>query len=209
MKEPFKDRLKEAMRLRKMKQADLANATGLGKSAISQYCSGVYEPKQTPIFLIAKTLNVSEAWLMGFDVPMDRTENHDNILKIETKKFPMLGTIAAGSPILAEEQFDSYVEAGTNIHADFCLKVRGDSMINARICDGDIVFIKKQSDVQNGQIAAVVIDDEATLKRVFKNDNEVILVAENSSYSPMIYSKNGAYNIRIIGKAVAFQSDVR
>jgi repressor LexA len=160
--------------------------------------------------LIAKALDVNESWLMGYDVPMERTrvKYPDNILKIETKKFPLLGTIAAGIPIFAEEQFESYVEAGANIRADFCLKVQGDSMINARICDGDIVFIGKQSDVNDGEIAAVLIEDEATLKRVYKKKNEIILVAENPAYAPMVYKNEELNQVRILGKAIAFQSNV-
>ena len=193
-----------------MKQVDLVEKTGLGKSAISQYCSGVYEPKQRALYKLAKALDVSEAWLMGYDVGMERVirKYPDNLLKIEKRKIPLLGEIAAGVPIVAEEHFEYYVEAGTNINADFCLRVKGDSMINARINDGDIVFIHQQSDVDDGEIAAVLINDEATLKRVYKKNNEVILIAENPAYSPIIYKGYEVNEVRILGKAVAFQSEV-
>jgi len=208
MKESFAKRMQEAMDIRNMKQSELVEKTRLGKSAISQYVSGKYEPKQKGIYTIAEALNVSEAWLMGYDVPMERTNTKypDNILKIEIKKFPLLGTIAAGVPIFADEQYESYIEAGSNIHADFCLKVQGDSMINARICDGDIVFIRQQPIVDDGQIAAVLIDDEATLKRVYCTDHQIVLVAENPNYKPMVYKNHELNSIRILGKAVAFQS---
>lgn len=212
MKESFSKRMQEAMDIRGMKQVDIVEKTGLGKSAISQYYSGKYEPKQKGIFLIAKALNVSEAWLMGYDVPMERTNRTypDNILKIETKKFPLLGNIAAGKPIFADEHFESYVEAGSNIQADFCLKVEGDSMINARITDGDIVFIRKQPIVNDGEIGAVLIGDEATLKRIYynKDKSEIVLVAENPNYKPMVYKNEELNQIRILGKAIAFQSNV-
>lgn len=210
MKESFASRMNQAMLLRNIKQSDLVQLTKIGKSAISQYCSGKYEPKQKGIYLIATALSVSEAWLMGYDVPMERTniKYPDNILKIETKKFPLLGTIAAGVPIYADEQFESYVESGTNIHADFCLKVQGDSMINARINDGDVVFIRKQTDVNDGEIAAVLIDDEATLKRVYKGKDELVLIAENPNYKPMVYKNEELNKIHILGKAVAFQSSL-
>ena len=99
MKESFAKRMKEGMDIRNIKQVDLVEKTNLTKSAINQYYSGKYEPKQKGIFLIAKALDVSESWLMGYDVPMERTniKYPDNVLKIETKKFPMLGTIAAGA----------------------------------------------------------------------------------------------------------------
>lgn len=210
MKESFAKRMKEAMDIRNMKQVDIVEKTGLGKSAVSQYYSGKYEPKQKGIYLIAKALDVNEAWLMGFDVPMERTniKYPDNILKIEIKRFPLLGSIAAGQPIFADEHFESYVEAGSNIQADFCLRVQGDSMINARIADGDIVFIRKQPTVNDGEIGAVLIGDEATLKRIYISEDEVLLVSENPNYKPMVYKNEELNEIRILGKAIAFQSDV-
>lgn len=177
------------------------------KSAISQYLSGKYEPKQKSIYLIAKALNVSESWLMGFTDTMDRTEitYPDNLHKVEKQKIPILGIIAAGIPIYADEQFERYVELGASILVDFCLKVRGDSMINARIQDGDIVFIRKQSDVLDGKIAAVLINDEATLKRVYKTSNQILLVSENPNYKPLVYEGDELNNVRILGKAIAFK----
>jgi repressor LexA len=205
-KDNFVNRLNKIMSLQNVKQVDLVEKTGLTKSAISQYCSGIYEPKQNALYKLAEALNVSEAWLMGYDVPMERKIYPDNILKIEKRKIPLIGKIAAGVPIFAEENLEYYIEAGTNINADFCLKVKGDSMINARINDGDIVFIKKQPDVDNGEIAAVLINDEATLKRIYKKENEVILTAENPAYTPIIY--NEFKEIRILGKVIAFQSEI-
>lgn len=141
----------------------------------------------------------------------DLNNQYDNIFPIETKKFPMLGEIACGEPIFADENKESYIEAGTDIHADFCLKAKGDSMINARILDGDIVFIKKQSMVDNGEIAAVIIENEATLKRVYyyPDKNKLILNPENPQYEPLVYIGEELNEIRILGKAVAFQSVVR
>ena len=135
----------------------------------------------------------------------------DNIKPISTQKIPLIGEIACGEPIVAIEEFESYVELGSNIKADYCLKCKGDSMINARIHDGDIVFIRKQPTVNNGEIAAVIIDDEVTLKRVyFQNDNKtLILKPENSKYQPLVYAGADLEQVRIFGKAVAFQSDVK
>jgi len=210
LKSTFAKRFQEALNIRDMKPIDVANKTGIGKNSISYYLSGIHKPKSEYLYLIAQVLDVSEAWLMGHDVPMERVTNKypDNILRIETRKFPLLGTIAAGEPVFADENFESYVEAGADIRADFCLKVQGDSMVNARICNGDIVFIKKQPDVNDGEIAAVLIDDEATLKRVYKKDSEIILIAENPSYKPMVYKGEELNDIRILGKAIAFQSNV-
>ncbi|MDO4923345.1 MAG: S24 family peptidase [Peptococcaceae bacterium] len=122
----------------------------------------------------------------------------------------MLGSIACGEPIFADEDFEGYVEAGANIDADFCLRANGDSMIGARIHDGDIVFIKQQPLVENGQIAAVLIDDEATLKRFYYDKaNQIIqLMAENPAYPPIIKMQTDLENIRILGRAIAFQSNL-
>ncbi|AME03348.1 LexA family protein [Selenomonas sp. oral taxon 136] len=131
-----------------------------------------------------------------------------NIFPIRTKKVPLLGTIAAGVPIYADENFDGYRECTEDIDADFCLKIQGDSMIGARINDGDIIFIRKQEDVDNGEIAAVLIEDEATLKRVYKEKDSLILQAENPKYAPIVYTAESYVECRILGKAVAFQSDI-
>ena len=131
-----------------------------------------------------------------------------NVYPITTKKIPLLGEIACGKPIFCNRDFESYVEAGSDLRADFAVRARGDSMINARIHDGDIVFIREQPIVENGEIAAVCIDDEATLKRVYISGKTVTLVAENPAYEPIVYQLDETLNIRILGKAIAFQSDL-
>ena len=153
---------------------------------------------------------------MGWNEPNQKLDAEklkffDNLFPIETKRFPLLGNIACGTPIFANEEKELYVEAGANIHADFCLKAKGDSMIGARIYDGDIVFIQQQDMVDDGEIAAVIIGDEATLKRVnyYSEKNLLILKAENSKYEDLIYTGEELNHIRILGKAVAFQSDIR
>lgn len=134
----------------------------------------------------------------------------DNIYPITVKKFPLLGEIACGEPIFANEDRESYILAGTDIDADFCLKAKGDSMMGARILDGDIVFIKETSIVDNGDIAAVAIDDEVLLKRFeyFKEENILALHSENPRYRTKRYMGEELNHIRVLGKAVAFQSDV-
>ena len=123
------------------------------------------------------------------------------------RKLPLLGDIACGTPILAEENIEQTVNVPDNIEADFCLRCKGDSMIGARIMDGDIVYIRQQADVDDGQIAAVLIDDEATLKRVCRTW-KVVLQAEIRTFSPMIFSAKDAKNICILGLAVAFISGI-
>ncbi|MBC8531780.1 LexA family protein [Gehongia tenuis] len=133
----------------------------------------------------------------------------DNIMPLpKMRKVPLLGTIACGEPILAQENIEDEVDMPENVHADFCLRCKGESMIGARIQDGDIVYIHQQPDVENGEIAAVIIDDEATLKRVYKYPNKVVLQPENPQYAPLVYVGTELEAIRIIGKAVAFLSNV-
>lgn len=220
------ERLREAMRVKEKKQIDLVRATGIDKGSISNYLSGRYEPKQEAIYKLSMALGVSEMWLWGYDVPMERPpmqkgkkefeknpENglYPNLMPITTKSFPVLGDIACGKPIMANEEKELYVEAGTTIDADFCLRAKGDSMVGARIYDGDIVFIRKQEMVDNGDIAAVIIEDEASLKRVnyFPEKNLLILKAENAKYEDLVYTGEELNHIRILGRAIAFQSDIR
>lgn len=206
----FKDRLREAMNKEGLKQVDLSRKTGISAPTISEWLKGSYLAKQDKVAILAKALNVSPSWLMG----LDDTETESlppNCFPIEKRKFPLLGNIACGEPIFADEDFEGYVEAGADIDADFCLRASGDSMIGARIHDGDIVFIKQQPIVDNGQIAAVLIENEATLKRFYYDQasDTVQLMAENPSYAPIVKMKSDLNDIRILGRAIAFQSIIK
>lgn len=190
---------------------ELGEKIGVQKSAIAKYENGrVKNLKRGVIAKLADALQCSPTYLMGLE-----EENNDmklsNIIPITTHKLPMLGEIACGEPRFINENRESYVDAGTNIKADFCLKAKGDSMINARIMDGDVVFIRRQPVVENGEIAAVAIDDEATLKRFYRDEETgtITLVAENPAYAPMVFTSGNQKNVYILGKAIAFQSDIR
>lgn len=136
-----------------------------------------------------------------------------NIISMpETKKVPLLGTIACGEPILAVENVADYIDMDTETHADFALRCKGDSMINARIFDGDVVYIRKQSTVENGEIAAVIIngmESEATLKRVYTSEDSIRLCAANPMYPDKVFEKEKMNDVTIIGKAVAFLSSIK
>ena len=167
-----------------MKQQELADKSGVSKNSISQYLSQRSIPSNISAGKMATVLGVNPMWLMGYDVPMikensDSDAGFDNIYPIELHKIPILGSVACGEPILMSEERENYIMSGTDIKADFCLIAKGDSMINARIMDGDIVFIKKQPMVENGEIAAVVInhDSEATLKRFYYYQERATLFA--------------------------------
>ena len=129
---------------------------------------------------------------------------------------PVVGTVAAGTPILATQNITDVFPVPEALFSGgelFMLKVKGDSMINARILDGDIVFIKKQDIVKNGEIAAVIVnnDSEATLRRLYYYQNKSLLIlrAENTAYEDQIYQNEELKQVRILGKAVAFQSGIR
>lgn len=206
------ERLKEGLALAGMTQAELAAATGIGKSSISTYVKGEYEPKQKNVYKMARALGVSESWLLGYDDSPILAENSipdfDNIFPIKLKRFPLLGEIACGEPIFADEDHESYIMAAADIGADFCLVAKGDSMIGARINDGDVVFIKKQPIVDNGEIAAVIIDNVATLKRWFyyPDKKKLLLSPANDKYEPFIYIGEELNEVRCLGKAVCFMS---
>lgn len=225
----FSDRFKQLRTERRLSQQNLADQLGFSKSSVNMYERGEREPGLESMETIADYFNVDLDYLMGrSDIP-NRNDwlksinksvvvepsqpqmKFDNIIPISIKRFPLLGDIACGKPIMANEEKELYVEAEANISADFCLRAKGDSMIGARIYDGDIVFIKKQEMVDNGEIAAVIIEDEATLKRVnyFPEKNLLILKAENSKYEDLVYTGEQLDHIIILGKAVAFQSDIR
>jgi lexA repressor len=190
---------------------DVAEKLKKNRATIYRYESDDIENLPAPILEpLAKVLQTTPAELMGWEQSAAPTSDDlpANVFPIQTKKVPLLGTIAAGVPIYADENFDGYRECTEDIDADFCLKIQGDSMIGARINDGDIVFIKKQPDVDNGEIAAVLIEDEATLKRVYKEKESLILQAENPKYAPIVYTAESYVECRIMGKAVAFQSDI-
>ena len=216
----FKDRLTEAMKLRGIRASELAQRTGLSKARISQYVNGKFVPKSDAILLIAEALGVSELWLLGKtsdmnpspDTPTEETiPCPENLSPLRLRRFPVLGEIACGLPTLAVEDPDGGYVTAADTTADFCLTAKGDSMIGARIFDGDEVFIQQTDVVNNGEIAAVVVEGEATLKRLyyFPAEQKLILAAENPAYAPLVFTGPELESIRILGRAVAFQSKLR
>lgn len=217
IKESFQQRFEKALAITGIKPSELSEMTGISQATISQYRSGYSQPKQPRLMVIAKALGVNPVWLMGLDVPMRISEDEEpqipqlpNVFPITKKRIPLLGQIACGEPIFCNEDRECYIVAGTDVRADFCLKARGDSMTGARIMDGDVVFIQKDAEIVNGQIYAVEIDDEATLKRVYYDEaaQELRLLAENPKYPTMVYSGERLAHVHVLGKAIAFQSDV-
>lgn len=195
----FSSNLKHLRTSNGMEQRELAETLGFkSSSAVSEWEKGVREPSVVVISKIAEIFRVSISDIMEKDLSSARFNNISN--NSNSNQIPLLGTIAAGSPVLAEQNIEDYFSLDKKIKADFCLRIKGDSMINVNILDGDIVFIKKQEDLEDGQIGAVLVDDSATLKRFYRTNGSVILQAENPEYKPMVISTG---EVRILGKMVA------
>ncbi|HBL82274.1 MAG TPA: XRE family transcriptional regulator [Clostridiales bacterium] len=211
-------RIKERREELDLTQDQLGKRLWLNKSTIQRYETGKVKNIKLPILQsMARELDVAPDWL-ALKTSEKGSFSRDNtsyekygLNPIHAKRIPMLGEIACGEPLYCNEEYETFIEANTNINADFCLVAKGDSMINARIHNGDVVFIKKQSMVENGEIAAVIIENEATLKRVYyyPDKNKLILNAENPAYEPFVYTEEELNQIKILGKAVAFQSIVK
>lgn len=164
------------------------------------------------IIELANLYGSTPAYIMGWDEANKETKSlppYDNIIPIKKKSFPVIGTIAAGTPIDAEQNIETYVPEDEDLDADYALRIKGDSMIGDDINDGDIVFIRQQPDVEDGEIAAVYVDGGATLKRVFKIGESVQLRSSNSKYKPMNFTADNCEDFRILGKAVKKLSDIK
>ena len=207
----FSNRLNEAIRINNIKPIELSEKTGIDKSKISSYMSGRYKAKQDGIYLLAKALNVSEAWLMGLDVPMQRITTNIQPLDKETKSSAIVfiyGTIPAGVPmeciedIIDTEEIDSAMLKGGKQY--FGLKIKGDSMYPEYL-DNDTIILEKVDDCESGDDCVVMVNgNDGTFKRVFKNQNGIILQPLNNNYQPMIYTNEQIEElpVRVIGKVI-------
>mgnify|MGYP002541155734 CR=1 FL=1 len=213
-KSDFASRLSQALEARGMKAADLSKKTKVAEGTISCYINGRYEAKQNRVQVFAEALDVNPAWLMGYDVPMEAERSQpapaprpipkgfEPMPKM--KKIPLVGSIACGTPILAQQNIEKIVDVPENIRCDFSLICHGDSMEGAGIHDRDVVYIRIQPEVENGEIAAVRIGEEATLKRVYYQNGTLTLMPANAAYAPMVYTGPELNNVQIEGKAVGW-----
>ena len=213
-KSDFASRLSQALETRGMKAADLSKKTKVAEGTISCYINGRYEAKQNRVQVFAEALDVNPAWLMGYGVPMEAERSQpapaprpipkgfEPMPKM--KKIPLVGSIACGTPILAQQNIEKIVDVPENIRCDFSLICHGDSMEGAGIHDRDVVYIRIQPEVENGEIAAVRIGEEATLKRVYYQNGTLTLMPANAAYAPMVYTGPELNNVQIEGKAVGW-----
>ncbi len=207
-------RIRHGLDIRKMSQKDLCEKTGIPKSAMSQYCRGSFVPKQERTALIAKALDVNEAWLMGYDVAMERDIPNASLdlpsdaILLDLSKYhriPILGRISAGLPLYADEHIESYTLTDLNGGAEyFGLRVHGDSMNAIGINDGYIIIVRRQEEVEQGEVAVVLVNDEdATVKRFYSSDTTVTLMPQstNPEHKPQMYDLSRTA-IRVLGKVV-------
>lgn len=202
------NRIKELRLAKGLNMREVATALSLPYTTYVNYEKGTREPNSELLIRLADFFETTIDYLIGKESTTPTLP--DNILPMpKMRKIPLLGDIACGEPILAAENLDGEVDMPEDVHADFALRCKGDRMINARIFDGDIVYIRQQPTVDNGEIAAVLIDDEATLKRVRLFDDHIVLEPENPLYRPFVYWGEEMNTVRILGKAVSFLSTVR
>ena len=208
--------LREEINLSQQELADRLNVT---RQTVSNYETNKRLPNKEMFEIIADFFNVDMDYLYGMSDVKNKYQsliNNSNIdlasipgiiLPVKMKKIPILGTIACGEPIFAEENYEGYFMLDTNLPvADFVLRAKGDSMIDADIYEGDLVFFRRKSDVDNGSIAAVIIEDEATLKKIYKNESNLILQPCNSNYAPIVLSEDDHKSIRILGEMIGVYS---
>lgn len=200
----FGDKIRDARKAAGLTQRQLADKINVSNTSVSNWEKNLSRPDPDTIQNLCWALEVQPNYFFA------TSSLPDNIVPMpKMRKIPLVGSIACGEPILAAENIECEVDIPDNIHADFALRCKGDSMINARVFDGDIVYIRQQDTVENGEIAAVLVDDEATLKRVRLFSDHIILEPENPMYKPLVYWGEEMNTIRILGKAVAFTSAMR
>ncbi len=204
----FGAKLRTARKAKKLTQKELASMINAAHNSISNWENDQNMPDPDMIQNLCWALDVEPNYF--FEVDTAKRNLPPNIFPMpEMQKIPLVGQIACGAPILAEEHIEDYLKVPRDIHADFALQCKGDSMINARIWDGDIVYIRQQDTVDSGEIAAVWIDGEATLKRVRLFEDHISLEPENPMYKPLVFWGDEMNEVRILGKAVAFTSTIR
>lgn len=216
-KSDFASRLSQALETRGMKAADLSKKTKVAEGTISCYINGRYEAKQNRVQVFAEALGVNPAWLMGYDVPMEAEpapkQAQKPIIPLgfqpmpEMDVVPLVGRIACGTPITAEENVEQLVCVPSRWKATFTLTCSDDSM-EPRIHNGDLVAIHSQPEVENGEIAAVRIGEEATLKHVYLHENFIELRPENPAFESIILSREDMNSVVIEGKAVGLCRDI-
>lgn len=194
------DRIRERRNELGLSQDELAKKTGYtDRSSIAKIEAGGVDMPQSKILAFAQALNTTTAYLMGWE--------DDNVIEINYKKrIPILGHIAAGLPILAVENIEGY-ENVEDESIDYALKVNGESMTNAGIHDGYLVYVDRDVDIVNGNIVIALINGhDATIKRFYQYGSEIVLRPENPAISEQHYKAN---EVQLLGKVVEVKFKVK
>ena len=204
----FSRNLKMYMEIYDLNNVELSRIVGVSESTVGKWLLQKSLPRMGVVEQLANYFKINKSDLLEDKGKTVSVPDDPNIFVPKLKKVPLLGTTAAGEPILSEEHFEGYV--GTTANADFCLRVHGDSMIGIGIYDGDTVFVKSQNEAESGQVVVVRINGDAvTLKRFYHNGESVILQSENPAYPPMIFNANNCDDFRILGLAIIKQSIIK
>ena len=202
------ERMKQRRKEIGLSAEKVAERLGVSPATIYRYEKGDIEKVPVDIFAeFAKILQTTPAYLMGWEEkpePKKPTIPPGFEPMPKMKKIPLIGSIACGEPITAEQNIEKMVDVPEYIRCDFSLTCHGDSMVDAGIHDKDVVYIRIQPEVENGEIAAVRIDGEATLKRVYYNPGTLTLMPANPAYAPMVYTGSQLEEVHIEGKAVGW-----
>ena len=198
------DNIKRLRTAENLSQAELGKIAGVTDKAVSTWEAGLKTPRMGAIEKMAAHFGVPKSAILD-DVPTYSAPTIPAGFEPlpEMTTIPLVGSIACGTPITAEQNIEARIGIPAAWRADFALTCHGDSMA-PKICDGDIVCIRKQQEVENGEIAAVRIGEEATLKRFYRQGDTILLQAENPSFAPLVYAKHQLDEIEIEGKAVGF-----
>lgn len=196
-KKIFSSNLRKYMSLNNKTQVDLINDLGFNKSAVSTWCNGTRLPRMDKVDALAKYFGIRRS-----DLIEDKSES-----KIKPTTIPVLGSVPAGIPIEAIQDIIDYeeIDAVTAAKGEyFALQVKGSSM-EPRICEGDIVIVRKQDDVESGEIAIVMVNgDNATIKRLLKYEDGIRLMPTNPAYEPLYFTNDEILEkpVKVIGKVI-------
>lgn len=188
-------RIAQVRRERGYNQEELAEMALINRTTLARYETGMVEPGAIALSRIADALNVTT------DELLCRTEKLPPFISIVRNTVPVVGEIACGTPITAEQNIEGFADLPDGVNADFALKCKGDSMLPT-FQEGDLVLIRMQPEVNDGQIAAVGIDGEATLKHFYRQPGGVLLVSDNPKFAPMYFPAESAPVV--YGLAVGF-----
>lgn len=189
-----------------LSQAELGKIAGVSDKAVSTWELGIKTPRMGAVEKMANYFGIAKSAIVDDVQSTSATSAVPPGFQPmpEMDMVPLVGRIACGTPILAEQNIDGHVDAPEDIRCDFALRCKGDSMIGAGIHDGDAVYIHIQPEVENGEIAAVRIGEEATLKRVYYQNGTLTLMPANAAYAPMVYTGPELNDVQIEGKAVGW-----